>query len=283
MHPLLHANTLILLQLSCQFWPVTTDRQYFSQKSCWFDNMTALILHMLYYLVMFSWWTGLYFFLSSLIRGKNVCLSVDDFYNSGFVIQAYIKFQWCFFLNMLLSSIPADRAPCHGDTSVVNLQESWWLVQRGAPATGRPGPYCWQRWVLDTDVLKAMLYSAYVYTYATILFVTVCNCHMSCVLHCHSERVCWQPEPRGWQGEPCSIFMGGWEVSESAWKCKYSSVKLDSLLHQSHTRVSLKDNSNWVLSCELAGDFCYPIKCLCLKHWMCLYQLYLKMPFSFPS
>lgn len=125
--------------------------------------------------------------------------------------------------------------------------------------------------------------TVHMYTYATILFVTVCNCHMSCVLHCHSERVCWQPEPRGWQGEPCSIFMGGWEVSESAWKCKYSSVKLDSLLHQSHTRVSLKDNSNWVLSCELAGDLCYPIKCLCLKHWMCLYQLYLKMPFSFPS
>lgn len=59
-----------------------------------------------------------------------------------------------FFLNMLLSSIPADRAPCHGDTSVVNLQESWWLVQRGAPATGRPGPYCWQRWVLDTNGSK---------------------------------------------------------------------------------------------------------------------------------
>lgn len=30
-----------------------------------------------------------------------------------------------------------------------------------------------------------------------------------CVLCCYSERVCAEPEPRGRQGEPCCIFMGG--------------------------------------------------------------------------
>lgn len=35
-----------------------------------------------------------------------------------------------------------------------------------------------------------MLYSAYVYTYATILFVTVCNCHMSCVCCIATVKEC---------------------------------------------------------------------------------------------
>lgn len=40
-----------------------------------------------------------------------------------------------------------DGPSCHGDAALFNLQESWGLVQRGAAAAGRFGPYCRQRWV----------------------------------------------------------------------------------------------------------------------------------------
>lgn len=35
--------------------------------------------------------------------------------------------------------------------------------------------------------------------------------------------MCAESKSRGWQGEPGRVSVGGWEVSESSWKCKWCS------------------------------------------------------------
>lgn len=84
--------------------------------------------------------------------------------------------------------------------------------------------------------------------------------------------MCRKPEPRGWQGEPCSVFMGRWEMSKSAWKCKYVAwqvgfLSISEVILEWLAKTGLMKYqriwTQWFFCCYLMKDFVFNTDC----HW----------------